>query len=216
MTEQPRDNKDELDHERRGPADRSMGGEPVESRPVESGPAEPEPAAASVATADRDMTREEEGAAVGAEEGEPIESEPTAPGVATADRDMTGAEEAAAVAAGEGEPVSAPDERDGPLAPPEPGGTRSGTVEEPFELFSIGHVEGYRRRWNALQTGFVDDPPAAAQQAESLVSELMQRMTDRHATLRKELAESAGEVPDTESMRLTLRRYREFFNSLLR
>ena len=211
MMEQPRDNKDELDHERRGPDDRSMGGEPVES-----GPAEPEPAAAGVATVDRDMTGEEEGAAVGAEEGEPIESEPAAPTVPTADRDMTDEEEGAAVAAGEGEPVSAPDERDGPLAPPEPGGTRSGTVEEPFELFSIGDVEGYRRRWNALQTGFVDDPPAAAQQAESLVSELVQRMTDRHAALRKELAESEGEVPDTESMRLTLRRYREFFNSLLR
>lgn len=216
MTEQPRDNKAELDHERRGPDDRSMGGEAVESRPVESGPAEPEPAAASVATVDRDMTREEKGAAVGAEEGEPIQSEPAAPTVPTADRDMTGEEEGAAVAVGEGEPLRAPDERDGPLAPPEPGGTRSGTVEEPFELFSIGDVEGYRRRWNALQTGFVDDPPAAAQQAESLVSELMQRMTDRHATLRKELAESEGEVPDTESTRLTLRRYRAFFNSLLR
>ena len=172
MMEQPRERDRELDDEQRGPDDRSMDGEPVES----------EPAAPTVATADRDMAREEEGTALGP---------------------------------GEREPVSAPDERDRPPAAVVPGGPRSDT-DELFELFSISAVEGYRKRWDALQAGFVDDPPAAAQQAESLVSELMQRMTDRHATLRKGLGEGAGEVPDTESMRLTLRRYRAFFNSLVR
>lgn len=178
MMEQPRDRADELNDEQRRAGDRSIGDEPVESERVES-----EPGASIVATADRDLMREEEGAAVGA---------------------------------GAGEPVSPPAEHHAPPAAAAPGGPRSDIVEEPFELFSISDVEGYRRRWDALQAGFVDDPPAAAQQAESLVSELMQRMSDRHATLRKGLGGGPGDVPDTESMRLTLRRYRAFFNSLVR
>jgi hypothetical protein len=205
MMEQPRERDRELDDERRGPDDRSMDGEPVES----------EPAAPTVATADRDMAREEEGTALAAGEREPMDSGPAAPTVATADRDMTREEEGTALGPEEREPVSAPDERDRPPAAVVPGGPRS-DMDELFELFSISAVEGYRKRWDALQAGFVDDPPAAAQQAESLVSELMQRMTDRHATLRKGLGDGAGEVPDTESMRLTLRRYRAFFNSLVR
>jgi len=185
MIEQPRDRTDQLDDHQRGADDHSRGDQPVESEPSDSEPVEPEP----------------------------LESEPAAPVVATADRDMRREEEGAAVAVGAVEP---PAEHDGPPTAVAPSGPRSGTVEEPFELFSISDVEGYRRRWDALQAGFVDDPPAAVQQAESLVSELMQRMADRHATLRKGLGGGAGEEPDTETMRQTLRRYRAFFNSLVR
>jgi len=196
--EQPRDRTDELDDHQRVADDHSRGDQPVESEPSESEPVEPEPVESEPV------------------EPEPVESEPAAPVVPTADRDVRREEERAAVAVGAVEPVSAPAEHDGPPAPAAPSGPRSGAVEEPFELFSISDMEGYRRRWDALQAGFVDDPPAAAQQAESLVSELMQRMADRHATLRKWLGGGAGEEPDTETLRQTLRRYRAFFNSLVR
>jgi len=198
MMEQPRDRADELDDERRGAGDRSVGDEPVKSEPVESEPVESEPAESEPA------------------ESEPVESEPAAPIVDSADRDMMREEEGAVVGAGAGQQVTAPAEHDGSRAAAAPSGPRSDIVEEPFELFSISDVEGYRQRWDVLQAGFVDDPPAAAQQAEMLVSELMQRMTDRHATLRKGLGGGPGETPDTESLRLTLRRYRTFFNSLVR
>jgi len=198
MMEQPRDRADELDDERRGAGDRSVGDEPVKSEPVESEPVESEPAESEPA------------------ESEPVESEPAAPIVDSADRDMMREEEGAVVGAGAGQQVTAPAEHDGSRAAAAPSGPRSDIVEEPFELFSISDVEGYRRRWDVLQAGFVDDPPAAAQQAEMLVSALMQRITDRHATLRKGRGGGPGETPDTESLRLTLRRYRTFFNSLVR
>ena len=101
-----------------------------------------------------------------------------------------------------------------PAAPPD--GQRSDSAEHPFELFSASNIEDLRRRWDALQIGFVDDPTASLQQADSLVSEVAQRVADRHATLREEFSARPDDQSDTEATRLLLRRYQAFFRSVVR
>ena len=101
-----------------------------------------------------------------------------------------------------------------PAAPPD--GQRSDSAEHPFELFSASNIEDLRRRWDALQIGFVDDPTASLQQADSLVSEVAQRVADGHAALREEFSARPDDQSDTEATRLLLRRYQAFFRSVVR
>ena len=115
--------------------------------------------------------------------------------------------------AGEVDTTTAADDVTQPAASPD--GQRSDSAEEPFELFSDGDIEDLRRRWDALQTGFVDDPTASLQQADSLVREVAQRVADRHATLREEFSARPGDQSNTESILLLLRRYRAFFRAIV-
>ena len=73
-------------------------------------------------------------------------------------------------------------------------------------------------RWNTIQVGFVDQPSAAVQGADSLVAELMQRLAESFANERERLEQqwSGGEHADTEDLRVALQRYRSFFNRLLK
>ena len=116
--------------------------------------------------------------------------------------------------AGEVDTTTVADDLTHPAAPPD--GQRPDSAEEPFELFSASNIEDLRRRWDALQIGFVDDPTASLQQADSLVSEVAQRVADRHATLREEFSARPGDQSNTESTRLLLRRYRAFFRAVVR
>jgi hypothetical protein len=89
--------------------------------------------------------------------------------------------------------------------------------ERPAPLFSEEDAEGYRGRWREVQAGFVDDPRNAVQAADSMVAELMQKLAegfaDQRATLEQQW-DRQGE-PSTEELRITLRRYRSFFDRLL-
>jgi hypothetical protein len=73
------------------------------------------------------------------------------------------------------------------------------------------------KRWEQVQARFVDEPQRAVEDADALVAEVMQRVTDRFAEARGNLEESwtRGEDVDTEELRLALRRYRWFFRRLL-
>jgi hypothetical protein len=42
--------------------------------------------------------------------------------------------------------------------------------------------EEYRSRWTSIQTGFVDEPRHAVEQADSLVAEVMQELTEDPVT----------------------------------
>ena len=78
-------------------------------------------------------------------------------------------------------------------------------------------MSALRDRWNDVQTGFVDDPQNAVQQAHGLVTELVddlvQTFTQERSTLETQW-KSGGEA-DTETLRVALQRYRSFFNRLL-
>ena len=84
-------------------------------------------------------------------------------------------------------------------------------------LFHDDEGRGFRTRWEGIQTGFVDEPRAAVQQADALVSEMIKRLSDVFAEERAGLEQhwGRGENVSTEDLRIALKRYRSFFERLL-
>jgi hypothetical protein len=84
-------------------------------------------------------------------------------------------------------------------------------------LFPAGEVDGFRTRWVEVQTGFVDEPRSAVEQADGLVAEMMKRLAQVFADERGKLEEqwSRGDDISTEDLRQALRRYRSFMDRLL-
>ena len=72
-------------------------------------------------------------------------------------------------------------------------------------------------RWRDIQGQFVDDPRHAVQQADSLVADMMERITRTFAEERQRVESrwSSGEGVSTEDLRQALQRYRSFFERLL-
>jgi hypothetical protein len=124
---------------------------------------------------------------------------------------------AAAVAHGPDEQGTVPEDRDAAAAAE--GRTMTGAPAadgtDDFELFSGFDRDDYRRRWNTLQAGFVDDPRAAAEQADALIGEIVDRLSQRRQDLRSDLGRE-DERGETEAMRLAIRRYRAFFSAIVR
>lgn len=115
-------------------------------------------------------------------------------------------------------------------------GGRSGIVEHPsdvardataattstdatrhMDLFPNEDLVGYRTQWDSIQTSFVDQPRAAVEQADALVSQVVTRLTDvftrERSTLEGQWAK--GDNVSTEDLRIALTRYRSFFHRLL-
>jgi hypothetical protein len=78
-------------------------------------------------------------------------------------------------------------------------------------------AERFRRRWEDLQAGFVDQPRQMVEEANELVGELMQQLTAGFGDQRSSLEAQwdRGEDVSTEDLRIALTRYRSFFNRLL-
>lgn len=74
-----------------------------------------------------------------------------------------------------------------------------------------------RDRWDRLQTRFVDDPEGAAEEADELLSEALDRVAERwqqrHRTLRRDWRDRDG--VSTEELRTSLKRYRDAFERLI-
>jgi hypothetical protein len=86
-----------------------------------------------------------------------------------------------------------------------------------IELFPHDELAQYRSRWESIQTGFVDEPRAAVEQADALVSQVVTRLTDVFTRERSTLEgqwTKGGDV-STEDLRIALTRYRSFFHRLL-
>jgi hypothetical protein len=77
--------------------------------------------------------------------------------------------------------------------------------------------EDLRTRWNEIQGGFVDEPRAAVQQADALVSEVVEKITrmfaSEHGSLESQWKQ--GNDVSTEDLRKALQHYRSFFNRLV-
>jgi hypothetical protein len=84
-------------------------------------------------------------------------------------------------------------------------------------LFHEDEGRGFRSRWEAIQTGFVDEPRVAVEQADSLVAEVMKRLAEVFADERTTLEQQwgRGDNVSTEDLRVALKRYRSFFERLL-
>ena len=99
-----------------------------------------------------------------------------------------------------------------------PAAPAAGVVaERPSPLFHDQALAGYRTRWSGIQTGFVDEPRRAVEEADALVSELTTRLAQNFADERKRLEDRWGRAENvsTEDLRQAMRRYRSFFERLL-
>ena len=125
--------------------------------------------------------------------------------IASADRDTQPADREATL------PVQSEEERARVT------GTPRHVDDVPTALFESQDASKYRTRWGAIQTGFVDEPRKAVEEADTLVAELMKRLAEIFADERQRL-ESQWEHADqvsTEDLRLAMQRYRSFFERLL-
>lgn len=87
----------------------------------------------------------------------------------------------------------------------------------PSQLFTDNDVNDLRGRWSNVQTGFVDEPRRAVEEADKLVATVMQRLAEGFANERSNLEKAwdRGDNVSTEDLRVALRRYRSFFDRLL-
>jgi hypothetical protein len=84
-------------------------------------------------------------------------------------------------------------------------------------LLSPEDSEHLRTRWKEIQGWFVDDPRAAVQQADTLVSNVIDKITEMFANERGLLEGQwkQGDDVSTEDLRQALQHYRSFFNRLV-
>jgi hypothetical protein len=100
---------------------------------------------------------------------------------------------------------TAPDQRTG------------GTASTTGPLLAADDAEGFRARWTDVQTGFVDAPRRAVEQADALVAEVMQHLASTFADERGRLERQwdRGDDVPTDHLRDAFQRYRSFFERLL-
>jgi hypothetical protein len=84
-------------------------------------------------------------------------------------------------------------------------------------LLNSEEAEHFRTRWNEIQGKFVDDPRNAVQQADGLVSEVVEQITQMFVTEHSSLEGqwNQGNDVSTEDLRKALQKYRSFFNRLV-
>ena len=101
--------------------------------------------------------------------------------------------------------------------PPPDAAERTRAAERSVQLLATEELQTLRSRWDSIQTGFVDEPRHAVEQADSLVAEMMQHLAQLFADERSKLEAqwSRGEDVSTEDLRVALQRYRSFFDRLL-
>ncbi|MFC9282225.1 hypothetical protein [Streptomyces collinus] len=85
------------------------------------------------------------------------------------------------------------------------------------QLLTDGDEQGFRDRWQRIQSKFVDDPQEAVHDADALVADVMQTLATTFDQHKKDLEGqwNQGARVDTEELRGALRHYRSFFNRLL-
>jgi|ERR1044071_2617301 hypothetical protein len=91
------------------------------------------------------------------------------------------------------------------------------TERDATALFEPHVLDQFKERWAEIQTGFVDEPRRAVQQADALVSDVIKRIADSFGRERADLERQwdRGDNVSTEDLRVALQRYRDFFSRLL-
>jgi hypothetical protein len=89
--------------------------------------------------------------------------------------------------------------------------------DEGLEILPREQYESLRSRWQAIQGSFIDEPQHSVEEADNLVGDLADRIRERFDEQRRELEAvwEKGEEVSTETLRVTLQRYRSFFERLL-
>jgi hypothetical protein len=101
--------------------------------------------------------------------------------------------------------------------PSETGATTADLRDDTPKLLPGDENDEFQRRWEQIQTGFVDEPRQTVEQADELVAHVMQRLAEGFAAERERLEQQWGRGEDvsTEDLRIALQRYRGFFQRLL-
>ncbi|WBB98311.1 hypothetical protein O7543_12280 [Solwaraspora sp. WMMA2080] len=87
---------------------------------------------------------------------------------------------------------------------------------EPAGIFAAEQADAFRDRWRDVQLRFVDDPHAAAGEAQNLVTEAVEALTAALTAQRDELGGWTDAGPeDTEQLRMAVRRYRDLLDRVL-
>jgi hypothetical protein len=89
--------------------------------------------------------------------------------------------------------------------------------EQLAPLFLPDVAKGFRSRWDAVQSSFVDDPRQAVRHGDELVAQVMKSLAETFSGQRAELEARVDRTDkaSTEDLRVALRRYRSFFERLL-
>jgi hypothetical protein len=84
-------------------------------------------------------------------------------------------------------------------------------------LLSREEAERFRTCWNEIQGKFVDDPCIAVEEADALVSEVIEQITQLFTHEHNSLVSQwkQGNDVSTEDLRMALKHYRSFFNRLV-
>jgi hypothetical protein len=82
-------------------------------------------------------------------------------------------------------------------------------------LFTPEVAENFRRDWDAVQIGFVDDPRHAVRKADELVQQVLHNLTDHFSGERNRVEAQGAQADSTEALRMALRRDRAFLERLL-
>jgi hypothetical protein len=84
-------------------------------------------------------------------------------------------------------------------------------------LFPDDQLRDLQSRWNDIQTGFVDEPRSAVQNADALVASTMQQLAEAFSRERTQLEHQwgRGDSVSTEDLRVAFQRYRSFFRRIL-
>jgi hypothetical protein len=87
----------------------------------------------------------------------------------------------------------------------------------PVSLFSEDETRELRKRWEQVQTEFVDEPRGSVEKADQLVASTIKRLAEVFANEKTRLEEewAKGDDVSTEDLRQALRKYRSFFDRLL-
>jgi hypothetical protein len=105
----------------------------------------------------------------------------------------------------------------GPATPTPINRQDSPGFDQPSPLFPDQEANQMRDRWDVIQTGFVDEPRRAVEDADALVASAIRRLAETFAEERSHLEGQwdRGDHVSTEDLRLTLQRYRSFFHRIL-
>ena len=82
-------------------------------------------------------------------------------------------------------------------------------------LFAPDVAEDFRRDWDAVQIGFVDDPRQAVAKADELVQQVLHNLTENFTGERNRVEAQGARADSTEDLRVAMRRDRAFLERLL-
>lgn len=89
--------------------------------------------------------------------------------------------------------------------------------DEGRTLLAEREASGLRSEWDGIMTSFIDEPRTAVEEADKLVSETIQRVSQVFTEERSKLSQNwiNSKEASTEDLRQSLQNYRALFSRLL-